>query len=231
MTDKISAAELERRYFDEANGWERDITTRLRTSERRAWRIAVTACLVAFVAVGAVAALTPLKSVEPFVIRVDQSTGIVDIVQALQDGQANYDEVVNKYFLSKYIQHRERYLPETRDYDRRVVGLMSDAATAQVYAEYTDPRRNPSAPIALYGDTARVDVSIKNISFISPQVALIRYTKKVERAGQQSPASHWVATVPFTYIQAPIGESDRLVNPLGFQVRDYRNDPETVLGG
>jgi type IV secretion system protein VirB8 len=154
----------------------------------------------------------------------------VDVVTTLKKGETNYDEAINKYWLATYIKHRERYIPETRDYDRRVIGLMSNNSASQEYAEQTDPRYNPMAPIAIYEDHARVDVKIKNISFISDKVALIRYTKTVDRAGQKATSSHWVATVAFTYKAAPMTEKDRLINPLGFQVTDYRNDPETVQG-
>jgi len=223
---------LEKQYFQEAQSWELDRVQKLQQSERRAWWVAAGACLIALMAMTSVCLLMPLKRVEPFVVRVDNSTGMVDIVTALSDGETTYDEAINKYWLGHYIYHRERYLPETIAYDRNVVGLLSNAATSQAYATFTDPKRNSNAPIALYGNTARVDVQIKNISFINQNkdVAMVRYIKTVERAGQTKQTSHWVATVPFTYKAAPMAETDRLINPLGFQVMDYRNDPETVTG-
>ena len=224
-------AELEKQYFQEARSWEQDRIERLQRAERRAWGVAGAATLVAVMAVGALISLAPLKRVEPFVVRVDNSTGIVDIVTGLEDGQTHYDEAINKYWLGHYLQHRERYLPITREHDRRVVGLFSDPGIQRQYAELTDPRRNPAAPLALYGDSGEVEVKLKNISFISPSVALIRYIKTVERAGQRTLPSHWVATVAFTYKPAPMKEEDRLINPLGFQVTEYRNDPETLQGG
>ena len=30
----------------------------------------------------------------------------------------------------------------------------------------------------------------------------------------------------FDYVKAPMKEKDREINPLGFQVSEYRNDPE-----
>ena len=229
---KLNPVELEKRYFQEASAWELDSTQKLRQSERRAWYVAGSAVLIAVLAMTAVLCLLPLKQIEPFVVRVDNATGVVDVVQGLRDGQTTYDEAINKYWLGQYLLHRERYLPETVTYDRNVVGIMSNAATSQTYAAFTDPRRNPNAPMTLYGNTARVDVQIKNISFINPEknVALIRYSRLVERSGQQIPATHWVATIAFTYQSAPMSEKDRLLNPLGFQVTDYRNDPETVQG-
>ena len=64
-------------------------------SRRIAWVTAGVASLLAIVSVAAVAALTPLKTVEPFVIRVDNATGIVDVVNALDNARETYDEAVS----------------------------------------------------------------------------------------------------------------------------------------
>lgn len=39
---------------------------------------------------------------------------------------------------------------------------------------------------------------------------------------------HWTATITFKYSDAPIKEKDRAVNPLGFQVVAYRDDPDAM---
>ena len=55
-------------YFDEAKSWNADRLRGAERSRRLAWSVAGFASLVATAAVGAVAALTPLKTVEPFVV-------------------------------------------------------------------------------------------------------------------------------------------------------------------
>jgi type IV secretion system protein VirB8 len=54
----------------------------------------------------------------------------------------------------------------------------------------------------------------------------VRDARTVQRGGQ-STVSHWMATVAYDYVSAPLSDADRLINPLGFSVRDYRIDPET----
>ncbi|WP_276662626.1 type IV secretion system protein [Thauera aminoaromatica] len=39
---------------------------------------------------------------------------------------------------------------------------------------------------------------------------------------------NWIATIGYTYVNAPISAQDRRINPLGFQVYSYRVDPESV---
>ena len=46
--------------------------------------------------------------------------------------------------------------------------------------------------------------------------------------GPELERTDWVATVSFAYSKAPMLESDRLKNPLGFQVATYRADPEAA---
>ena len=46
-------------------------------------------------------------------------------------------------------------------------------------------------------------------------------------AGQNTPiAQNWNAIMTFRYTTAPEHEKDRNINPLGFQVVNYRSDPE-----
>ena len=66
--------------------------------------------VIGLAGVVAVAGLTPLKKSEPFVLRVDNNTGAVDIVQPISDSQSTtYGEVVDKYWLAQYIIERESY--------------------------------------------------------------------------------------------------------------------------
>jgi type IV secretion system protein VirB8 len=88
-------------YFDNARRWEQDLLLAAHRSRRTAWVIAAGACALAVASLSAVAALAPLKTVEPFVIRVDNATGIVDTVSALNSTPARYDEVFSRALRSR----------------------------------------------------------------------------------------------------------------------------------
>ena len=215
-----------KRYLEEAIRWERDRLQAVEQSRRIAWRIACASGFTAMCAVLAVAMLTPLKQVEPFVIRVDNSTGAVDAVTRLSDGKERYSEAVSKYFAQWYVRYREGYAKALAEDYYRQTGLMSNSTEQRKYADLFNPR-NPESPLNVYGDTARVRIGIKSTSFISPIVALVRYTKVVERGGDRPQLSHWAATITFRYANSPMSAEDRSLNPLGFQVMEYRNDPDT----
>ncbi len=67
-------------YFQEAESWDADRVGRIRRSAKLAWWVAGAGWLCSMASVLALAMLSPLKQVEPFVIRVDNTTGIVDVV-------------------------------------------------------------------------------------------------------------------------------------------------------
>jgi type IV secretion system protein VirB8 len=52
--------------------------------------------------------LMPLKRVDPFVIRVDNATGLVDVVPVYA-GKAEMPETVARYFLDHYVRVGARY--------------------------------------------------------------------------------------------------------------------------
>lgn len=238
MKNEKEEIKIKGNYFDEVQEWDASINHNLKKSEKRAWWIASGAFLVAFISVVAVAGLTPLKSVEPFVIRVDNNTGYVDVISTLSetDGQVkeSAQELLDKYFLAKYIKHREGYYFNSRDLDRKITALLSTTEIQLEYAEYTDPLKNPNAPVLVYDRTAEVIIGTPKISFINTETfkeekrvtALVRYTKQVKKQGEFSPLTHWAATITYIYRSTPMAVQDRLINPLGFQVLSYRNDQE-----
>ncbi len=216
------------KYLKETQTWETDKVQEIIKSRKTAWIIAICSFIVACMAVLAVAALTPLKTVQPFVIRVDNATGIVDVVESLKDGKANYDEVLNKYFAQLYVRYREGYSKDLAAEYYNNVGLMSVLPEQQKYAEFFNPK-NPLSPLNVYGQYKKVKVDIYGITFINPKIALVRYAKKVEETGStKTEVTHYTATIKFKYIsKGNMTDKQRFINPLGFQVEEYRNDPDS----
>jgi len=217
-----------KRYFTEARRWDQDRLARAVRSRRLAWLVAAAAAALAVTATSAVVVLTPLKTTEPFVIRVDQATGAVDVVRGLSDhsGPIPYDEAVSKYFLAQYVRAREGYLDPAAEEDFRLVSILSDGAEQRRWADLFRGS-NPQSPQNLYGSAGEAVVSIRAIGFINDRVANVRFHRTVRQA-QQVVESDWIATIAFSYTRAPMSEPDRLRNPLGFQVTSYRADPEVI---
>jgi type IV secretion system protein VirB8 len=214
-------------YFAEARTWDHDRLAAAYRSRRLAWIVAGVAGGLACASVAAIAALTPLQTVEPYVVRVDRTTGAVDVLRGLSGPQPmSYDEAVTKSFLATYVRARESWLPPAAEANFRQVSIMSTPEEQQRWALAFRPT-NPASPQVAYGPAADAQVSIRAITFVAPGVANVRFHRAVRRGGQLE-ESDWIATAAFAYTKAPMGEADRLRNPLGFQVASYRADPEVV---
>jgi len=96
------------RYLKEAVSWDIDRAAQIKRSERVAWWVAGAGWLCAVAGGVSLTLLVPLKAVEPFVIRVDNTTGIVDVVPVYA-GHAPMDQAVTRYFLTHYISVCERF--------------------------------------------------------------------------------------------------------------------------
>ena len=222
----------EKTPFDEAIDWESSRILTFEISERRAWRVAMIAIGVAALAIAAIAMMMPLKESVPYVIRVDSTTGVPDIVTAITDKAVTGDEVMDKYWLAQYVRARETYDWYTlqRDYD--TVGLLSSPNVGAGYAQLFEGKE---ALDKTYGKTIRATVEIISVVPTSKNTGNVRFIKTIKRVDQEGApgtVTKWVATVGYEYrSSALIKESARLVNPFGFQVLTYRVDPEMIGSG
>lgn len=214
-------------YLSAAKDWESDEISRIKQSERRAWRVAIGAAVVAGLGVLSVALLTPLKTVEPFVVRVDK-VGASDTVTLLRERSVSDSEALDKYWLSQYVNYREEYSKPASYGNYKATELMSAQAVRTSYFEQIRPDR-PNSPTAVYGNRGSVEVQVTNVSFIGRKHAQVRFVR-LEKSDPSLPPkeSRWIATVTYEYINPPMEEKARLINPVGFQVKEYRLDPEVV---
>jgi type IV secretion system protein VirB8 len=214
-------------YFAEAKSWDQDRLRAAERSRRVAWASAAVMALLAVSGAAAVAALAPLKTVEPYVVRVDRTTGAVEVMTGLRAGKdLTYEEAVTKSFLATYVRARETWLPPAAEANFRQVSIMSTPEEQQRWASFFRPS-NQASPQVAYGPGAEAQVAIRAITFVAPKVASVRFHRTLRQGGQVT-ESDWIATLAFTYAKAPMSEADRLRNPLGFQVSSYRADPEVI---
>lgn len=214
------------KYFAEAKDWDFDRAREAAKQKRIAYIVG--AAGVAFgLAMLAWHVAAPLKSVEPYVIRVDSRTGGVDVITRLSNTRnITADEAVTKFNLSEYVRNREAWNPASANEMLRRVQSLSIAQEQEKLAALRRPQ-NPNSPIATYQGGEIVSAAVKNISFINERVAQVRFVRSVMRPGNvPDEVSNWVATINFKYADRPTTEAGRLENPLGFQVVSYRADPE-----
>jgi type IV secretion system protein VirB8 len=219
-------------YFAEAASWDAD----KRSQGQRVVRLALWVAGAGWAAVLAlslgVMLLLPLKTVEPFVIRVDNATGIVDVVPEYHGG-APANEIVTRYLLTHYVGVCERFGFFTAESDYEECGAFNTAQRNQAWYARWNPS-NPSSPLNLYKDGTSVRSEVSAVSFFKRQnglndLAQVRYIKAKRAAGSTAEdISHWIATVQYAYADAPTDPKVRRWNPLGFRIVDFRSEPEIV---
>ena len=225
------AADEAESYFSEAASWDSDRLAQHSQSARTACRVAAAGWICALAGACALLVLVPLKRVEPYLIRVDTTTGVVDSVP-LYDGIAPLDESVTRYFLTHYINTCERFNLSTAESDYQECGAFHTAQRNQVWYAQWKPE-NPKSPLNLHRDGSEVRVQIESVSLFRrssgvEDLAQVRYST-LERAssGAEERAARWIATIHYGYSRPPADPAVRRWNPLGFRIMDVESEPET----
>lgn len=216
----------EEAYFQAARSWDEDRVANALRSRRVAWVIAGSACSVAALLALAVAALTPLKRVEPFVVRVDSATGIVDSVVRVSDAKLSQDEVTTKYFLRKYVTLRESYTRQQLQGNYDQLFLLTEPKVRLVLKKEWQ-KGSPTSPYTRFGDLGTAEVKIRTVTFLGPKIGQIRYVVTERKNGVET-KRYMIATMEFRYVSRPESEEVLAVNPVGFQVTSWRADEEVA---
>lgn len=215
-------------YYREAGSWATDQIDALRSSRRIAWIIAAAAVVVAVAEAVALIVLMPLKTTVPYTLMVDRTTGFVQALQPLDPAQITPDRALVQSMLVQYVIARESFDIAILQANYQKVGLWS---AEQARSDYLGLMQvsNVEGPLSLYPRTSVVETRVKSVSRLDPQSALVRFeTVRRDQGGQHQPAQPWVAIVQYRFSGEPMSAEDRFLNPLGFQVVDYRRDPEAL---
>ena len=152
----INSKNFDRQALD----FETSLSYIAKKSTQRAWIVAFFSVIVALASVLAVSFLTPLKTVEPYVIRVDNVTGMVDILTTLNEEKITSNEALDKHFITQYVKAREGYYYDMLNKDYVLVQLLSSPEVASDYR------------LIYEGENAR-DAELKNNYQIDPQILSI----------------------------------------------------------
>ncbi len=219
-------------YFREAAAWDADRISAARRSARLAWRVAAGGWSCAVAGSIALVVLMPLKRVDAFVVRVDNATGIVDVVPAY-DGPARPDPAVTRYFVSHHITICERFNLATAESDYEECGAFHAAQRNQAWYALWNPA-NAASPLNVHKDGSSVRVQVESVSFFQrasgvTDLAQVRYLKAQRTgAGTDERFTHWIATIQFAYTAPSADPRVRRWNPLGFKVIELTSEPEAL---
>jgi type IV secretion system protein VirB8 len=154
------------------------------------------------------------KSLEPYVIEVEEKTGIATVVDQLTAQNFTGDQMIRKYFINSFVHAASGYDPKTYKQDVDKVRLFSIPG---IYADFRN-RINAKE----LGAESHIDVRIKSVQFTDANTAQIRIVRQVAAANSDAKTRDEVITMGFYFSpDMSLTMEERLINPLGFQVNKY----------
>jgi type IV secretion system protein VirB8 len=151
------------------------------------------------------------KSLEPYVIEIDEKTGIATTVQ--QPSSTNYtaNEVMKRYFVNKFIQSSMSYSPKTYKQDVEITRLFSSPSIYNEFKKRIDPN--------LLGGNSSIETKVKSLLFKGPNELEIRVAREIQSPGTQDQVKNEIIFMTFFFApDISLSMEERLINPLGFQV-------------
>lgn len=222
MAEAISEAEA-KQYFAEQRSRDADFFFELLASRRRAWQVALVACLIGLAGIGDATYVNTRPLPQPPVIEVDKSTGMAWYLTTLGTQKITPAWAEAAFDLNRYVIARESYSWTGVAGDYYLVGLMSADDVAQTYGEEARARTKKLS------DRATIHVDVKNI--LSGQdgtdTANVWFstTLQYQNLPPEAPVC-WMARVAYKYTGAPMSVKDRRLNPRGFEATYYDLQPQ-----
>ena len=219
-------------YFREGTSWDDDRVAEAHRSARVGWRVAGAGWVCAVTGGASLLLLMPLKRVEPFVVRVDNTSGIVDVVPVYA-GDATIDQAVTRYFVTHYITICERFNFETAESDYEECGAFHAAQRNQAWSALWN-KNNPASPLNVHKDGSAVRAQVESVSFFQrgngvSDLAQVRYVKAERQgSGAAEHLTHWIATLQYVYTAVSKDPRVRRWNPLGFKIVELVSEPEVL---
>lgn len=216
---------------NQSKNWYRDRYEAVITQRNFLGVIAVSSLLLALIAGFIILYMLPQKTVMPFLIQVDEKSGYTTIIEQNSLESISADESLRRYFVIKFITAREGYdaldLRENSD----VVRLLAEKGIYRRYwNEVINPQNKQSLYVTLGSDYVR-QVDIKSVQFLDAERAQVRLsvTTTSKQTSREPQVEHYIALMKFQFVQLDLKFSEMAVNPLGFQVQEYRLDKDSFL--
>ena len=241
MFKKTSSSNIDHAVSQGVN-FELTLADRARKSERRAWLVAWSAIVMSLILAGGYFLFLPLKEKVPYLVMADPYTGTASVARLsgnFQDRDVTTEEAINKSNVAQFVLARESYdsgLIGQRNW-RTTLSMAGPAVSPAYIALHSES--NPERPFRLYGGASSVRTRILSIVLMGggagtrPTGATVRFQRSLydKGRGQVQPLDSRIATLEFTYHpDLRLSEEDRLLNPLGFRVTNYRVDDDFAAG-
>lgn len=192
--------------------------------------VTILSLFTSLMAVFAVQRLAPLKTVEPFVIQIDERSGVTQVVETSAKESLKENVAVDNFFLWRYVRARENYDRSSLPYNWETVRVLSEPNMFSSYSALMSPQ-NTDGPLMRLGDIGMRTVSNASITHLQSattnKYARIDFTVEESRRGTVIAKFRATAKIEYAYYNnLELIQADRLQNPLGFLVVNYQLEEE-----
>ncbi|MFL9585086.1 virB8 family protein [Stenotrophomonas sp. AB1(2024)] len=225
-----------------AVSYELTVADMARRSERRAWWVATGSLVMSLALAGGYYYMLPLKEKVPFLVMADAYTGNATVARlggtyGAESITAN--EAINRSNVAQYVMARESFdsaVMGLRDWDL-VFTMSAEPVAATQRQRYAN--NNPQNPVYVYGTNKAIRIKILSITPLASEGngsfrgASVRIQRSLldKTTGAAQFLDNKLVTLRFDYrTDLALSEQDRILNPLAFQVTEYRVDNDYARG-
>lgn len=170
------------------------------------------------------------KSLVPYVIELEEKTGVPTVVEQLNQSHFTADVALKRYFIYSFVRAAEGYNPGTFKDDYNKLRLLASANVYRQISSRLNPRNKTSAAYLL-ANKGMIEIALKSLSFVNANKATIRFrTRNVGQVYGFVNNRDMIIDMEFIFANLNLSAEERYINPLGFQVTRYVVDEELVRG-
>jgi type IV secretion system protein VirB8 len=225
-----------------AVSYELTVADMARRSERRAWWVASASLLMSLALAGGYYYMLPLKEKVPFLVMADAYTGNATVARlsgTFGGETITANEAINRSNVAQYVLARESFdsaVMGLRDWEL-VFTMSSEPVAATQRHRYAN--NNPQNPVHVYGTSKAIRIKILSITPLGagPNGSFRGASVRIQRSlldkntGVAQFLDNQLVTMRFEYrSDLALSEQDRVLNPLAFQVTEYRVDNDYARG-
>ncbi|CAH0298116.1 Type IV secretion system protein PtlE [Erwinia aphidicola] len=225
-------ASIERTYQAAAKWFEARVAEDYKKKAKSSKRLAIFLGVLLAMSLIANMSLSPLKTVEPFVIRVDKNSGYVDIVKPSYSMSDSSDVAEDKHFISAYVLAHESYNWSSQRANYAFIQLTS---SEDVFTPYKNFQLSKKGYAEKLGMQQQVKTEINSIVALprSKQEKLsggdsnirsyqVRYSQTLlmadGRAVVNADPINWISIITINNSNPPKTEGNQWLNPKGYLV-------------
>jgi type IV secretion system protein VirB8 len=228
-----------RAYTSAARYFEENMAQLYKDKAKSSKQLSILFCCILVLAIVAIVLLTPLKTVQTQIIRVDKNSGYVDLMKPDQSVKDSPDTLEDKRNINNYILFRESYNWATQNSAYKYVQLTS---YSDVFTDYKNFQLSDKGYVSQMGKNQQLETVVNGFVFMpntqedvfkdskSVRTYQVRFTKR-RLDGDGNPVigsapTHWVSTISIDYKNPATTSGDQWVNPRGFGVHAYIKSQE-----